>query len=149
MQALLSKYGHWDSHATKDPFVRRGLRGDLLFVDSPSMSGAVMCIESDFDTGLLACTATTPGLTPRPLSVRPLPMRPFLVSATVGSELRVGTAGSAVLSKPGEVGGRAIGTELMECALRLWVCEAERGVVASGVRVFVNVIVTEKGSPAK
>ena len=53
------------------------------------------------------------------------------------------------MSKPGEVGGRAIGTELMECALRLWVCEAERGVVASGVRVFVNVIVTEKGSPAK
>ena len=103
-----------DSHAAKEPFVRSGLRGDLLCVDSPSMSGAVMCIESDFDTGLRACTVTTPGLTPRPLSVRPLPMRPFLVSATAGSALRVGTAGRAVLSKPGEVGGRAIGTELIE-----------------------------------
>lgn len=66
--------------------------------------------------------------------------------------LRVGAAGNAV-RVPGDVGGRANGTELTECAPRLCVlaaeCDAEREDGISGVRVFVKVIVTEKGSPAK
>lgn len=58
---------------------------------------------------------------------------------------------------PGDVGGRAIGAELIECAARL--CEYEPdavrglrcapGAPASGERVFVKVMVTAKGSPAK
>lgn len=51
---------------------------------------------------------------------------------------------------PGDVGGLANGAELMECAARLCVCdEAVRGGGASGARVFVNVIRTVNGSPAK
>lgn len=51
---------------------------------------------------------------------------------------------------PGDVGGLANGAELMECAARLCVCdEAVRGGGASGDLVFVNVIRTANGSPAK
>ena len=60
-----------------------------------------------------------------------------------------------VVREIGEVGGRANGTELMECAPRLctWLAEseAERAAGADGscVRTLVIVIVTEKVSPAK
>lgn len=56
-----------------------------------------------------------------------------------------------VLGVPGDVGGRARGAELIECAFRLcaWEWEMARDGPGSGERVFVNVIVTEKGSPAK
>ena len=59
--------------------------------------------------------------------------------------------GTAVRGVPGDVGGRARGTELMEWAPRrcVWEEDRGRGVGASGVRVLVNVIVTENGSPAK
>jgi hypothetical protein len=55
----------------------------------------------------------------------------------------------ALRGVPGEVGGRASGAELMECAPRLCVGAVTLEGPASDVRVFVNVIVTEKGSPAK
>lgn len=48
---------------------------------------------------------------------------------------------------PGEVGGRASGAELIEWAPRLWVCGLDGP--ESGDRVFLNVTVTENGSPAK
>ena len=54
-----------------------------------------------------------------------------------------------VLGVPGDVGGLARGAELIEWAARLCVCDTVRGGTESGVRVFVKVIVTENGSPAK
>ena len=79
--------------------------------------------------------------------MRPLRPEDFLLSPFV----REGKTGTTVRGVPGEVGGRERGTELMEWAPRLCVWEDERGRAggASGVRVFVKVIVTEKGSPAK
>ena len=54
---------------------------------------------------------------------------------------------------PGEVGGRERGAELILCAPRLCPSDdsgREEGPdVADSERVFLNVIVTEKGSPAK
>lgn len=50
---------------------------------------------------------------------------------------------------PGDVGGRARGAELTECAPRLWAREDEGICVYDGDRVFVKVIVAAKGSPAK
>ena len=54
----------------------------------------------------------------------------------------------AGLGGTGDVGGRASGAELTECAARL--CDATRllCVAAFGFRVFVNVIDTASGSPA-
>lgn len=52
------------------------------------------------------------------------------------------------LGMPGDVGGLARGAELMEWAPRLCVLFLVLG-DDSGVRVFVNVIVTVNGSPAK
>ena len=81
------------------------------------------------------------------------PICPFLVM--VSSELKVslGRNTGKALRIPGDVGGLAKGTELIECAPRLCKCVAEygadRGGSDSGDRVFVKVIVTEKGSPAK
>lgn len=58
-----------------------------------------------------------------------------------------------VLGVPGDVGGLAIGAELIEWAPRLCVCDSDLWEAAtaalSGDRVFVKVIVTVKGSPAK
>jgi len=81
-----------------------------------------------------------------------LPMRFFLRGASsVGPLCFVdedkGTA--ALRGVPGEVGGLARGAELMECEPRL--CEYGLGLAetVSGDRVFVKVILTENGSPAK
>lgn len=55
----------------------------------------------------------------------------------------------------GEVGGFANGTALIECALRLWwfpygcVLLREDDAPGCGERVLVNVMVTERDSPAK
>lgn len=73
-------------------------------------------------------------------------MRPFLIGLSSPLRVCVGIAGAAVRGVPGEVGGRARGAELIEWAPRLCV---GLEVVASGERVFVNVMFTEKGSPAK
>lgn len=80
------------------------------------------------------------------------PMRPFLVGLLL-SRLGRGkgdcTAVRGVLGVPGDVGGREMGAELMEWAFLRCVCDIAREGPGSGERVFVKVMVTEKGSPAK
>lgn len=126
--------------------------GDLPFRVCPSEScGVVIEMESDLVDSLFLLGSIDPDSSSSSAEFRP--MRPLLVATVLGPAWRVGTAGRGARGVPGEVGGRAIGTELIECALRLWVvaaeCEADRGGLHSGLRVFVKVIVTEKGSPAK
>ena len=76
------------------------------------------------------------------------PLRREELLSPLAREVNTGTT---VRGVPGDVGGRDKGTELMECAPRRCVWEEDRGAAAgaSGVRVLVKVIVTEKGSPAK
>lgn len=77
------------------------------------------------------------------------PINPFLAILAPPLASCVGVGGSsAVRGVPGDVGGRARGAELTECAPRLCAC-LEGAEEDSGERVFVKVIVTEKGSPAK
>lgn len=59
------------------------------------------------------------------------------------------STGTAVRGVMGDVGGRASGAELMECAARLCECEADLLTGAFAVRMFVKVTVTAKLSPAK
>jgi hypothetical protein len=77
-------------------------------------------------------------------------MRFFLRGASLIVPFCFAAEGTAALrGGPGEVGGLASGAELMECEPRL--CDNELGLTetASGDRVFVKVIFTENGSPAK
>jgi hypothetical protein len=81
-----------------------------------------------------------------------LPIRCFLrgASSVVPFGFVAEGSGTARLrGVPGEVGGLARGAELMECEPRL--CEYGLGLAetVSGDRVFVKVILTENGSPAK
>jgi hypothetical protein len=76
-----------------------------------------------------------------------LPTSPFLTILSFPLDARVDVARTGVRGVPGDVGGRASGAELMECAAR--VCEYNLWGGDSGERVFVNVIVAENGSPAK
>lgn len=112
-----------------------------------------MEIERDFINSLLDVLGSPISGSLLVSGSRSLPINPFRAIGPTDSEWRMGKAGIAERMVPGEVGGRAIGTELMECALRLCECvaecEAERGGTASGLRVLVKVIVTENGSPAK
>jgi hypothetical protein len=78
---------------------------------------------------------------------RTLPMNPFL-TGTSSPFGRGGMGVTRVRGVPGDVGGRARGAELIECAPRRWEGREVDG-VEEGVRVFVKVIVTENGSPAK
>lgn len=55
----------------------------------------------------------------------------------------------ALRGVPGDVGGRASGAELIECAPRLCVCGLALDGPTSGERAFVKVILTENVSPAK
>jgi hypothetical protein len=81
-----------------------------------------------------------------------LPMRFFLRGASSIIPfcfVAEGKGTARLRGVPGEVGGLARGAELMECEPRL--CEYGLGLaeIVSGDRVFVKVILTENGSPAK
>jgi hypothetical protein len=78
-----------------------------------------------------------------------LPMKCFRLGASSTFFCFIAEGKAEARGGPGEVGGLASGAELMECDPRL--CEFEFGLLetASGERVFVNVTLTEKGSPAK
>jgi hypothetical protein len=71
-----------------------------------------------------------------------------LLEGTLSPLFRASMGVTKVRGVPGEVGGRARGAELMEWAPRRWEGRVREG-AEDGVRVFVKVIVTEKGSPAK
>lgn len=76
-------------------------------------------------------------------------MNPFLAILTPPFCPRVGVIGTAVRGVPGDVGGLARGAELIEWAPRLCAWVWERLGSDSADRVFVKVMDTEKGSPAK
>lgn len=76
-------------------------------------------------------------------------MKPLLEILVSPLWPRVGVVGIAVRGVPGDVGGLASGAELIECAPRLCVCDCKRIGNDSALRVFVKVMDTEKGSPAK
>lgn len=109
--------------------------------------------ERDFSSRFCLLCSSTPFTSWAPLVVEVVPAPPCPISLfLVGTSqpllgVRVKVLGSAVaLGCPGDVGGLARGAELIECAPRLWVF---LGFGDSGVRVFVNVIVTVNSSPAK
>lgn len=105
--------------------------------------------ERDFDlaNNLFLLRSNTSGNSSAPFGEGTFPMKPFRVIFIPRPSGRIGRTGNAVRGVPGDVGGLAIGAELIEWAPRL--CEREVEGKDSGLRVFVNVIVTAKGSPAK
>lgn len=108
-----------------------------------------MVTDSDFANNLFLRCSINSGSCSAPLGLRERPTNPFRVGASSPLCDLLGRLGTAVRGVPGDVGGRARGAELIEWAPRLCECVLGCEGPASGVRVFVNVIVTENGSPAK
>lgn len=116
---------------------------DGVWDSSASTSAGEIDTDSDFPCNLfLRCSNASSSVV--------FPTSPFRTGASVLLLARAARGATGVtLGVPGEVGGRESGAELMECAPRLWPYTDGFEGPASAFRVFVNVIVTENGSPAK
>lgn len=140
-----------------------GAEGDEEEGDAADASASVFCsssgeivTESDL-AGLFRLflpLTVSPASSLMELNFSPIsPLRSNLFVSRPATREEVEGAGTAVRGVTGDVGGRARGTELIECAARLCACVLVDAVLLddalTAVRVFVKVTVTTKGSPAK
>lgn len=134
-------------------------------------AGALSSLASRSTDKLLPTTFLLAAPSPSSLSslAFPFPTSPLLLGLSSVSPFTAATPHVALAARiagvPGLVGGRAIGALLIECAARLCPSDAltlrpparalvgppegGKGGGACGERVFVKVMVTLKGSPAK